>query len=110
MRPAESCGQLTTPTVELILQRVHPEDAALVQQTVERATQDEKDFDHEYRLMMPDGSLKHLHVAARALNDELGTVEFVGAVMDVTQAQTRRGGFQADQRVWRRSVQASPSS
>src|SRR5271168_4148781 len=54
----------TAPTVELVLQRVHPEDAALVQQTVERATQDEKDFDHEYRLRMSDGSLKHLHVVA----------------------------------------------
>ena len=75
----------TTPTVERVLQRVHPEDAALVQQTVERATQDEKDFDHEHRLMMPDGSLKHLHVVARALNNELGAVEFVGAVMDVTE-------------------------
>ena len=56
-----------------------------MQQTIERATQDEKDFDHEYRLMMPDGSLKHLHVVARALNDESGAVEFVGAVMDVTE-------------------------
>jgi PAS domain S-box-containing protein len=74
----------TTPTIELILQRVHLEDAALVQQTIERATQDKKDFDHEYRLMMPDGSLKHLHVVARALNGESGAVEFVGAVMDVT--------------------------
>jgi PAS domain S-box-containing protein len=35
--------------------------------------------------MMPDGSLKHLHVVARALNDESGAVEFVGAVMDVTE-------------------------
>src|SRR6267378_454875 len=39
-----------TPTVELVLQRVHPEDAALVQQTIERAEQEGKDFDHEYRL------------------------------------------------------------
>src|SRR6202163_1456986 len=75
----------TTPTVELVLQRVHPEDAALVQQTVERATKDEKDFDHEYRLLMPDGSLKHLHVVAHPLNDESGIVEFAGAVMDVTE-------------------------
>src|SRR5436853_4594536 len=65
----------TTPTLELILQRVHPEDVALVQQTIERATQDGKDFDHEYRLMMPDGSLKQLHVVARALNNEPGAVE-----------------------------------
>ena len=74
----------TTPTVELILQRVHPKDAALVQQTIERAAQDGKDFDHEYRLLMPDGSVKHVHVVARALSDESGSIEFVGAVMEVT--------------------------
>jgi PAS domain S-box-containing protein len=85
----------TTPTVELILQRVYPEDAALVQQTIERATQDGKGFEHAYRLLMPDGSVKHVHVVARALIDESGSVEFVGAVMDVTAAkqveQTLRG-------------------
>jgi PAS domain S-box-containing protein len=74
----------TKPTVELILQRVHPEDAALVKQTIERAAQDGKDFEHEYRLLMPDGSVKHVHVVARALSNESGSIEFVGAVMDVT--------------------------
>jgi NO-binding membrane sensor protein with MHYT domain/signal transduction histidine kinase len=74
----------TKPTVELILQRVHPEDAALVKQTIERAAQDGKDFDHEYRLVMPDSSVKYVHVVAHALGNESGNVEFVGAVMDVT--------------------------
>jgi PAS domain S-box-containing protein len=74
----------TTPTVELILQRVHPEDVALVKQTIERATQDGKNFEHEYRLLMPDGSLKHVHVVAHAQRDESGELEFVGAVMDTT--------------------------
>src|SRR5271155_4060339 len=46
----------TKPTVELILQRVHPDDAASVQQTVARAMEDGKDFEHEYRLGMPDGA------------------------------------------------------
>jgi PAS domain S-box-containing protein len=77
----------TTPTVELILQRVHPEDAALVKQTIERAAQDRKDFWHEYRLVMPDGAVKHVNVVVRALNDESGCIEFVGAVMDVTAAK-----------------------
>ena len=75
----------TTPTVELVLQRVHPEDVALVKQTIERATQDGKNFENEYRLLMPDGSAKHVHVVAHALGDESGTLEFVGAVMDVTE-------------------------
>jgi PAS domain S-box-containing protein len=79
------------PTVELVLQRVHPEDAALVKQTIERASQDGRDFDHEYRLVMPDRSVKHVHVVAHASRDESGGIEFVGAVMDVTAAkQTER--------------------
>jgi len=79
--------QTTKPTAELILQRFHPEDAALVQQTIERAAQDGKDFDFEHRLLMPDGSVKYVHVVAHALNDGSGSVEFVGAVMDVTAAK-----------------------
>src|SRR5712671_3887398 len=62
----------TKPTVELILQRVHPEDAALVKETIERASQNGKDFEHEYRLLMPDGAVKHIHVVARAERDESG--------------------------------------
>jgi signal transduction histidine kinase len=74
----------TKPMVELVLQRVHPEDAPFVQQTIERASQDAKDFDHEYRLVMPDGSIKHVNVVAHAVNDESDGIEFVGAVMDVS--------------------------
>jgi PAS domain S-box-containing protein len=77
----------TTATVELILQRVHPEDATLVRQTIERASQEGKDFDLEHRLLMPDGSVKHVHVMAHARRDESRSIEFVGAVMDVTAAK-----------------------
>src|SRR6266700_1279148 len=77
----------TTPTVESVLQRVHPEDAAQVKQTFERASQDGKDFDFEHRLLMPDGSVKHVHVVARAKRDEPGGLEFVGAVMDTTESK-----------------------
>jgi PAS domain S-box-containing protein len=77
----------TTPTVELILQRVHPEDAASVIQTIERASQDGKDFEHEFRLVMADGAIKHVHVVARAERDESGELEFVGAVMDTTESK-----------------------
>jgi PAS domain S-box-containing protein len=77
----------TKPTVELILQRVHPEDAALVQQIIGRAVQDGKDFDFKHRLLMPDGSIKYVHVVAHALNDVSGSLQFVGAVMDVTEAK-----------------------
>src|SRR5438477_9812823 len=77
----------TTPTVELILERIHPEDAAVAKQTIDRAAQDGKNFEHEYRLLMPNGSVKHVHVVAQALSDKSGSVQFVGAVMDVTVAK-----------------------
>src|SRR5881628_3137997 len=75
----------TAPTVESVLQRVHPEDAAQVKQTIERASEDRKDFEHEYRLVMPDSSVKYVHVVAHVLHDASGGGEFVGAVMDVTE-------------------------
>jgi hypothetical protein len=74
----------TKPSVELVLERVHPEDRALAQQTIERASQEEKDFEHEYRLVMPDGSVKYLHIVAHAISDASGGMEFAGAVMDIT--------------------------
>jgi PAS domain S-box-containing protein len=73
------------PTVELILQRVHPEDTAFVRQTIERASSDGRDFDFESRLLMADGSVKHVHVVAHALSDKSDSLEFVGTVMDVTE-------------------------
>jgi PAS domain S-box-containing protein len=84
----------TKPTVEIILQRVHPEDATEVKQTIERASQDGKHFEHEYRLVMPDGSVKHAHVVAHALSDESGSLEFVGAVMDVTEQHQARAALE----------------
>src|SRR6202140_389935 len=84
----------TTPTVELILQRVHPEDAALVKQTIERASQDGKDFDFEYRLLMPDGSVKYVRVVAPTLSDEPGSVEFIGAVTDITERKRAEEALQ----------------
>jgi len=75
------------PGVEQVLQRVHPEDAALVRETIGRAAQDREDFDFEHRLLMPDGSVKHVHVVAHAQRDESGELEYVGAVMDTTETK-----------------------
>jgi PAS domain S-box-containing protein len=58
-----------------------------VQQTIERASQHANDFDHEYRLVMPDDSIKYVHVVAHALGDASNGIEFVGAVMDTTESK-----------------------
>ena len=79
------------PTLELMLERVHPEDAERVDQALERARRDGADMDLEYRCLMVDGSVKHVHVWAHAERDlATGGLEFVGAVMDVTSAKQAR--------------------
>jgi PAS domain S-box-containing protein len=83
-------GYETTPnvTIEMVLNRVHPDDLALVRQTIDRTATHREAFDFEHRLQMPDGSVKHLHVVGHALVDEPQNVQFAGAVMDVTARKT----------------------
>jgi PAS domain S-box-containing protein len=71
-------------TLDMVFQRIHPDDRARAKQTIDRASSDGKDFDHGYRLLMPDGSVKHVHATAHAATDASGGIEFVGAVTDVT--------------------------
>jgi predicted ATPase/PAS domain-containing protein len=76
------------PTLEMILQRVHPEDRSMVQQVLDRASRTGHEWNLGYRLLMPDGSVKHLHVVSHVVtNDSRGEERIVGAVMDVTAAK-----------------------
>ena len=81
------------PTLELIFQRTHPDDRDLVEQTIDRVIGAWEDFDIEHRLMMPEGSIKHIHVVARALKTSSGELEFVGAVTDITERKQAERKF-----------------
>ncbi len=80
----------TQPAVERVLQRVHPEDRALVQERIDRASRDGKDCHVECRLLLPDDAVKHVCIVAHASQDESGIIEFIGAVMDVTAQRQAR--------------------
>ncbi len=74
------------PTLELIRSRIHPADAPHFQQLADQAAREGKDFAFEHRLQMPDGSIKHLQIVAhRSSHDTDEGMEFVGAVMDITE-------------------------
>jgi len=70
--------------MERVLQRVHPDDLAIVRQVIDAASRGDK-VDIAHRLLMPDGSVKFVHVLGRALKNAAGNLEIVGAVMDVTE-------------------------
>jgi PAS domain S-box-containing protein len=76
------------PTIDSVVQRVHPQDRAFAQQVIDRASQTGADFEHEYRLLLPDGRVKHVHAIAHALLGAFGDREFIGAVTDITERKT----------------------
>lgn len=81
----------STPQAEEFFARVHPEDVGHVRQVIERAVRDRTTFGLEYRLLMPDGSLRHLHSLGRPAFADDGTLEYVGSLSDVTaQRQAQR--------------------
>jgi PAS domain S-box-containing protein len=98
----------TKPTVDLVLQRVHPEDRPLVQETIDHARQHGKAFDLEYRLLMPGGSIKYLHVVAHGIRDELDQIEFIGAVTDITATKSAEHRIQEDERELRQILDLTP--
>ena len=72
-------------TLELISTRVHPDDLQLQNDVISRARSAASDFEWEFRLLMPDQSIKYLHVIAHAVHDGHGRLEYIGAVQDVTE-------------------------
>ncbi len=74
-------------TRELIMSRVHPDDLPLLFEMIERARNETSDFEAECRLLLPDQSVKHLHVVANGTRDRDGQLEYIGAVQDVTESK-----------------------
>ena len=85
-------------TLELVLQRTHPEDRSLVRQLFDRVSFERQDFDFEHRLLMPDDSVKYLRVVGHPSNEgEGGNFQFVGAVTDITEGKRAEEALQKAQ-------------
>src|SRR6266516_4603107 len=96
------------PIVNMVLERIHPQDRALAQQVIDRASQTGTDFEHEYRLLMADGRVKHVRAIAQALQDASGNREFVGAVTDVTTAKQAEENVRQSERELRQILDFAP--
>ncbi len=74
-------------TLELIRTRVHPEDVSLFEKMkmIDQACGGVNDFEWQYRLLMPDHSIKYLHAVAHAIRDRDGQLEYIAAIQDITE-------------------------
>jgi len=86
--------RFTQPTVERVLERIHPGDRALVQERIDQAYRDARDCHVECRLFLPDDSVKHVRIVAHASQTESGMIEFIGAVIDVSAQWQARAELQ----------------
>ena len=73
------------PTLPMIVDVVHPDDRARFVQEVEMYARDHTDFEHEYRLKLRDGSIKHVYGVGRSAVRGFPDLDFIGAIMDVTE-------------------------
>ena len=81
------------PSYQLFLQVVHPEDRATVEQAFEKAERESQKVKIEFRIVLPDGSTKHVRSISHPVSKELGLAGFAGAVVDVTQQKLAEEAF-----------------
>jgi PAS domain S-box-containing protein len=71
-------------TLDLIAARIHPEDKVVLREMIAIARGPGSDLDYEYRIVLPDRSIRHLHLVAHAATNEDGEREYIGAIQDVS--------------------------
>jgi PAS domain S-box-containing protein len=80
------CEPSTKPTVQMVIDRTHPDDRVQLRQIIDRAATERSDFSAEHRLMLCNGSVKYLQVVAhRSTSEDPESLVFVGAVTDITE-------------------------
>jgi PAS domain S-box-containing protein len=78
--------QAGVPTWEERLQRVHPEDQTIWQTTIDRAIGEKSEYEMEYRILLPAGTVRHIHTVGHPVVNASGdVVQFLGSSMDITE-------------------------
>jgi PAS domain S-box-containing protein len=96
-------------TLDMIIERVHPEDRNLVLELVKQASTSGGAIDCEYRLLFADGRVKHLHVLAKPLQSACDSLEFAGAVIDITEAKRAEKTLRKSERELRTLIDIIPA-
>jgi PAS domain S-box-containing protein len=73
------------PSYEMFFEMVHPEDRPLLKHGFENAVHERHDFEENYRIIRPDGMIRHIHSLSHPVFNESGDlIEYVGTVIDTT--------------------------
>ena len=93
IRGVESAEPLST--IDRMYSGIHPDDRSRVRETYEAAQMRKGEFDAEYRIVLRDGTIKHLHTIGHPVLNEAGdVVEYIGTGMDVTEQRQAQAALQ----------------
>jgi PAS domain S-box-containing protein len=93
IRGVESAEPLST--IDRMYSGIHPDDRARVREAYEAAQTQKGEFDAEYRIVLRDGTIKHLHTIGHPVLNESGdVVEYVGTGMDVTEQRQAQAALE----------------
>jgi len=89
---------------------LHPDDRVSVAARWSEAADAGREFEMEFRVRRPDGSVRHVHTRARALHDDDGALcGFVGTVEDVTEARDAQQRLREGHRLLRQLYECTPA-
>jgi PAS domain S-box-containing protein len=75
-----------SPTLEKLLERVHPEDRLKWEGAAERAISEKADYDYEFRILLPNGKVKWIRAVGHPVLSDTGDLDqFVGSSTDITE-------------------------
>jgi PAS domain S-box-containing protein len=78
-----------SPTGEEYLERVHPGDRLKWTGITEQAIVEKADYDHEFRILLPNGKVKWIHTVGHPVLSNIGDLEgFVGSSTDITERKS----------------------
>ncbi|MBF2019425.1 MAG: PAS domain S-box protein [Hydrococcus sp. C42_A2020_068] len=89
--------------------RVHPEDVERVEQALARAVVDRADFEAEYRIIYPNGTVRWLMSKGRGLYDEhRKPIRMLGVVFDISDRKQAEEALRESEDRFRRSILDAP--
>jgi PAS domain S-box-containing protein len=91
----------TQPSYALFVEPIHPDDRPSIEQTIATAVAEKSQFQFEYRIVLPDGEVKHLVSSGRPGIAEFDGLEYIGTVMDITERKRAEAEARESERRYR---------
>ena len=97
------------PSQEQLFERIHPEDRATVKAISNKALREKTDQEYEFRIVLPDGIVKHIHTTVHVVLDGSGdTVDFIGTNVDVTEPKRAEEALRRSEKELRDVIETIP--